>query len=202
MNFFTQLIETGIKDVTIEIKVADDGRVTVLTSPKSFAKDQALNRMKPLLLTGTTDELDSGYFTAIAKPLKKTSEFFNNVENYEANLEISQKETAAAKLEKDKEKNAQADLLKAIGKLKTPADWAKNKDFIKKKIDLVFESNSENVAAKKAKKDLELNIEKTLLGDGLFADNENQESVDEIPTLVLEDDEEEILEDEEEAEEE
>ncbi|TDO68772.1 PRTRC genetic system protein E [Flavobacterium chryseum] len=188
MNFFTQLIETGIKDVTIEIKVADDGRVTVLTSPKTIAKDKGLNTMKPLLLTGTTEELDCGYFQAITKPLKKTSAFFNNVENYEANLESSKKETAEAKSAKENEKNAQSGLVKVLEKLKTPADWSKKRDAVKQAIEDLLEFNPDSSAAKKAKKDLEINLAKVQMGDGLFSENEIEESVEEIPTEELADD--------------
>lgn len=203
MNFFKQLSETGIKDVTIEIKVAEDGRVTVLTSPKSIAKDKGLSTMKPLLLTGTLDELDAGYFKAVSEPLKKTSSFFKNVESYEANLENAKKETAEAKAEKDKEKTALTTLSKLISKLKTAADWLKNKDNIKKCIDDVLEINQENSAAKKAKKDLEVNIAKAQMGGGLFADDEIEESVEEIPTEEFsEDDDEEEDEYEDESEEE
>lgn len=202
MNFFKQMSDIGIKDVTIEIKVAEDGRMTVLTSPKSIAKDKALNSIKPLLLTGTVEELDSGYFEAIEKPLKKTSKFFNNVESYEAKIEDAKKETAEAEAEKSKEKNAQTTLTSITAKLKTPADWLKNKDAITKAIQNLFEANPESAAAKKAKKDLDLNLAKEQMGGGLFAENTIEESVEEIPTVEIEETvEDEIIEEEETEEE-
>src|SRR4051812_23289596 len=89
MNFFEQLsaISEGL-DLTIRIK-GKNGKLTLSVLPDGIEKVQ------PLLLTGTPQELDEAFIEAIKQPLADTKTVLVNNESYQKELN---------ELEKDKKK--------------------------------------------------------------------------------------------------
>lgn len=184
-TFFKMLSEIGVKNVNIEIKTDEAGLISVLTSPKSTATDSALKSMTPLLLTGTPEELDAEYFSAVSNPLRETQKFFSNVESYEKSIEEAKAKTAQEKNKKeaekkakqeiiDKEKKAVAELVKFTETLKLASDWAKKQDKVKELIDAVLAVNESNAKAKATKKFMEIQIAKASMGDGLFGAEQSE----------------------------
>lgn len=102
MKFFTTLAETGIENVVIEVKKSEGDTITVFITPKSKAKDEALNKLKPIFVTGTPEEIDKEFFAIISEPLKDTQKVFSNIEAYEAQKAEIAKETAEKKDAKSK----------------------------------------------------------------------------------------------------
>lgn len=193
MNFFTQLSEIGIKDVTIEIKTAQDGRVSVVTTPKTVSQDKGLKTLKPLILTATAEELDEGYFKAIVVPLQKTADVFNNIESFEAQLAESNKNTEAAKKEKDAVKNKKEKLKKLennakkyVESLKNPKHWVQREEKLLEIINSIIEIESENKYVATLKKELENQKAKALSGS-LFEETIVEEHIepviDDLPSV-------------------
>lgn len=186
-NFFTELLKTGIKSATIEIKIADDGKMVVLTTPKTTAQDSGLKSIKPLIMTYTPEELDEGYFEAILIPLQKTSEVFNNVENYEAQLEEAKKNTDLAnksksdeKNKKDKVKKLEDSAKKYIESLKEPRHWEQREEKVLNIISEILELDKENKYAAKIKKELADNKAKAG-AVGLFSEPAAEHIEPELP---------------------
>ncbi len=101
-NFFECLAALNvIGDWQITIKTAPSNRmlVSVLFSNDKVS-DEARKLIPPMLLKGTTIELDEGFFAAVASPVKQTAELFINMEQYAAAQEEVRKQS---KMEKDKE---------------------------------------------------------------------------------------------------
>lgn len=103
-NFFQLLGSLSAEgDWNISIKAGSQNRMLVsvlFTSDK--VGDNARKLIPPMILKGTTDELDTGFFAAIEIPVKQTAALFVNMEEYE-------KAQATAKLaskgEQDKKKD-------------------------------------------------------------------------------------------------
>lgn len=103
--FFTAIHQmmTESVDLTIVIRKTN-GQLTVSTLPKSNGlKDEAQNHIVPLTVTGTPQELDSGFLQAIARPIQKTCGLLSNMAQFEAQADKAAASSKAAKEAKSKE---------------------------------------------------------------------------------------------------
>ena len=103
--FFTAIHQmmTESVDLTIVIRKTN-GQLTVSTLPKSNGlKDEAQNHIVPLTVTGTPQELDTGFLQAIARPIQKTCGLLSNMAQFEAQAEKAAASSKAAKEAKSKE---------------------------------------------------------------------------------------------------
>lgn len=101
-NFFECLAALNVMgDWQIIIKTAPSNRmlVSVLFSNDKVS-DEARKLVPPMLLKGTTIELDEGFFSAVTSPVKQTAELFINMEQHAAAQEEARKQS---RMEKDKE---------------------------------------------------------------------------------------------------
>ncbi len=90
-------------DLTIVIRKTN-GQLTVSTLPKSNGlKDEAQNHIVPLTVTGTPQELDTGFLQAIARPIQKTCGLLSNMAQFEAQADKAAASSKAAKEAKSKE---------------------------------------------------------------------------------------------------
>lgn len=102
-NFFqaiTHLHGKGKWVVTAEFTAEKTLAVSVLLSGNSSGAYKA--GIEPMLFRGTAQEIDEGFFTAIAEPVKQTASIFANADAY-------QKSLADAKQELDKKVKKAAD---------------------------------------------------------------------------------------------
>lgn len=155
MNFFQSLIAlqvAGDWKINIVKETADRLIVSVLFFNDTIG-DEARKKVPPILLKGTAEELDAGFFEAIAEPIKETAQLFTNMEHF---LKESAQAKISSQMEKDnilkmgKEKTEmhkkyeeamkKADELEALGKFKEawmkvpPADlYPEHKDIIHKR---------------------------------------------------------------------
>ncbi|MDI6033294.1 prtrc system protein e [Flavobacterium sp. LB2P84] len=107
-NFFKSILALQIAgDWTINIakETADRLIVSVLFYNNCIG-DDARKKVPPILLKGTPQELDDGFFQAIELPIKETAQLFANMEQF-----LKQKEQAkiTSKMEKDNTSKADRD---------------------------------------------------------------------------------------------
>lgn len=104
MNFFSQISGLIPEGVDLNITVRRSGnRLIVSVIPKSNSlKDEAQNRLAPLVVTGTTDELNEGFIEAISNPIKQATGLLINMSDFEKAEKEAQENSKAAKAEKGK----------------------------------------------------------------------------------------------------
>lgn len=101
-NFFQQLATLQVEgDWNITIKTGTHNRmiVSVLFHNEKVG-DTARKQIPPMLLKGTTDELDNDFFTTIKNPVQQTASLFINMEQYAKAQETARLQS---KMEKDKQ---------------------------------------------------------------------------------------------------
>lgn len=131
MEFFKRLSEL-IDGYDLQIvlqKTRDTLSVSIFPKIKEAEKDKdKLSKIKPLVLSGTPEELDNGFFDAIEQPLAKTNGLFTNIAEF-----VEQIQEVKDGIEKDAKKEAEkktgAIAKKVVKKTekekpKTPADNA------------------------------------------------------------------------------
>lgn len=103
--FFTAIHQmmTESVDLTIVIRKTN-GQLTVSTLPKSNGlKDEAQNHIVPLTVTGTPQELDTGFLQAVTRPIQKACGLISNMAQFEAQADKAAASSKAAKEAKSKE---------------------------------------------------------------------------------------------------
>lgn len=106
MNFFQSIIALQVAgDWKITIAKEDTDRliVSVLFYNEAIG-DDARKIIPPILLKGTAEELDEGFFSAIAQPVKETAALFLNMEQF-----LRQKEEAKKQSQMEKDKAEKTD---------------------------------------------------------------------------------------------
>ena len=106
MNFFQSIVAMQVAgDWTISIakETADRLVVSVLFYNNSIG-DEARKKVPPILLKGTAQDLDEGFFNAIEQPVKDTAQLFVNMEQY-----LKEKEQATINSQREKDKQAKSE---------------------------------------------------------------------------------------------
>lgn len=101
MDLFKNLSEIMGEGCTLTINIAKTANgMTVLVMPgNSLVKDAAKNKLAPLTINGTAEELDNGFVAAIIKPVASTNKMFADIKAFED-------AQAAVKAASEKEKKA------------------------------------------------------------------------------------------------
>lgn len=110
VNFFGQLARldiTGDLQLTIR-KGAEDNWIVSVMLHNHQCGDGAKTLIPPLVLKGTAEELDEGFFDSITTPLQSTSELLINMEVFlkqqeEAKMQSAMEKEQAEKVKKEKE---------------------------------------------------------------------------------------------------
>ena len=91
-------------DITLVIRKSADGRMSVSVLPKSNTlKDEAQNSIVPLTLSGTPEEIDSGFLQVVSRPVQKASGLITNMAQFEAQADRAASSSKGAKESKSKE---------------------------------------------------------------------------------------------------
>lgn len=115
--FFTEIdkMMTESVDMTLVIRKGG-GRMTVSALPRANGlKDDAQNRIIPLTMTGTAQELDEGFIPNISQPLSRASGLLSNMAEFEQQAEVAAanskavKEAKAAEAKEKKERREKHD---------------------------------------------------------------------------------------------
>lgn len=101
-NFFQSLASLNVEgDWQISIKAAPGNRMLVsVLFINDKVGDNARKLIPPMILKGTTQELDEGFFTSIETPVKQTASLFVNMEAY---AKAQEEARLQSRIEKDKE---------------------------------------------------------------------------------------------------
>lgn len=101
MNLFKTLSEVLGNGCTATITIAQkDGIMTVGVLPgNNLVKDGAKNKIVPLNVSGTPEELDEGFVKAIAEPVRKTAGLLVDMASYE---QAAEEAKAKSKMEEEK----------------------------------------------------------------------------------------------------
>lgn len=122
--FFTAIHQmmTESVDLTIVIRKTN-GQLTVSTLPKSNGlKDEAQNHIVPLTVTGTPQELDTGFLQAVTRPIQKTCGLISNMAQFEAQADKAAASSKAAKEAKSKETKEEREKREKYEKLMKKAE--------------------------------------------------------------------------------
>ncbi|HUN01232.1 MAG TPA: PRTRC system protein E [Niabella sp.] len=100
-NFFQSLAALNVEgDWQISIKAAGSNRMLVsVLFINDKVGDNARKLIPPMILKGSTLELDEGFFTAIENPVKQTASLLVNMEAY---LKALEQAKIQSKMEQDK----------------------------------------------------------------------------------------------------
>lgn len=122
--FFTAIHQmmTESVDFTIVIRKTN-GQLTVSTLPKSNGlKDEAQNHIVPLTVTGTPQELDTGFLQAVTRPIQKACGLISNMAQFEAQADKAAASSKAAKDAKSKETKEEREKREKYEKLMKKAE--------------------------------------------------------------------------------
>lgn len=105
-NFFRQIAKMDINSkLTFSIaKATSDTIVVSIFIENENCGDKAKNVIPPFNVTGTSEELDTGFFEHIRKPIQKADGLISNMESFLKQLEEAQMQSAMEKEKSDKEK--------------------------------------------------------------------------------------------------
>lgn len=101
-NFFS-LLNHLLKgaDISITASKIDEDRIAVSILPKLKVQDDVKERIAPIVLRGTPEQIDTHLFEHIKKPLEASNEFAVDLSAFEAQMEEAKKLNAKAKKEKE-----------------------------------------------------------------------------------------------------
>jgi len=118
-NFFKNIAELNVPgNWKFTINADDKGLLTVSALFNAIKNDDNASKVvPPMLLRGTADELDEGFFDTIEKPVQEAAGLFHNMETYMKGLEEAKKQS---KMEQDKK--TQESKAKALAKTTEPKD--------------------------------------------------------------------------------
>lgn len=121
-QFFKQMSTLiGKADVNLTFRMNGD-QMTILVTSKNTSKDDVLDNIKPITITGTAEELDQDFFNVVTKPLSKSAGLITNAVEFEKELSQKENETAAAKAKAEADKKEKEAKAKAEQKEKEKRD--------------------------------------------------------------------------------
>ena len=150
--FFKELSQLLTSDTGVSLTVySQNGKLTVSVFPRvKGLKDEAQNHLHPIVLTGTAEELDTGFFDAVVQPVQKATTLLADMKDFEkslARVEAVRKEVLEEKKNADKraqERKVKFD--KLIERADTCENEGKNNDALKSLRDARTLADGDNVA--------------------------------------------------------
>lgn len=118
-NFFKNIANLNVPgNWKFAITADDKGLLTVSALFNALQNgDSASKLVPPMVLRGTADELDEGFFDTIEQPVQEAAGLFHNMETYMKGMEEAKKQS---KMEQDKK--VQESKAKALAKTSEPKD--------------------------------------------------------------------------------
>jgi PRTRC genetic system protein E len=155
--FFTQLSQMMTSGTIVNLNVhSQNGNLTVSIFPKvKGLKDEAQKHLQPIILKGTAEELDAGFFDTVFQPLQKASGLLSGMKSFETSLalvEAEKKESKEQKRALDKradERKAKYD--KLIAKADSLEQEGKNDDALQALREARTMADGENIATTDAR---------------------------------------------------
>jgi len=98
-NFFKAIAALQLGgDLQITIRQEADKMIVATRLNNKSCDDKAKNLIPPLILNGTPEELDEGYFANTTAPLQTTSQLFVNMDAYMKAQQAAQQQSKMAQL--------------------------------------------------------------------------------------------------------
>lgn len=133
-NFFSLFDELALKgDIQLTLKQGMERQWIVAVMLNNVqCGDDAKKLIPPMMLKGTAEELDKGFFKSIGTPLQSTSELLVNMEAFFKQLEEAKQQSAMEKEKGEKERKEKEGKLKkyneAMQKVEELEQEGKNKE--------------------------------------------------------------------------
>ncbi len=124
-NFFNQIAMMNVVGtLQMTLQQGQNGQyiVSVLLQ-NDRCSDPAKNSIPPLVLRGTAEELDGGFFQSIVRPLEETSSLLVNMENYIQAQEHAKKQSAMEKEKTEKAQKKYDELMKKVSELEAQGKY-------------------------------------------------------------------------------
>lgn len=103
MPFFSNLAER-IGGYTLQLNITKEGdNLVVMLYPQVSDKSEIQEKISPLSIKGTPQELDQNFFASLGVTLDKTKEMATQIKNYEQNLEKAAEKASGKKTTGKKE---------------------------------------------------------------------------------------------------
>ncbi|MES2331216.1 MAG: PRTRC system protein E [Bacteroidota bacterium] len=105
-NFFSQIRQLGVTgNLRLNIQPQETGELIVsLLLDTSFVKDKAAKLIPPLVLKGSDNDLDNGFFEAITQPVKSTQTLLVNMQEHITAMDKANKDSRIVKDKQDAQK--------------------------------------------------------------------------------------------------
>ena len=116
-----QMITTGT-DLSINIRRVNNNLTVAVVPRRSGVKDG--ERIVPLILNGTPEELDAGFLQAVGTPVQKAQGILTNLETFEKQAEQAVSQSKAARSAAEKESKEVREKREKMEKLIKKADDA------------------------------------------------------------------------------
>lgn len=103
MGFFKSLSEMLTDGQQLTINVTKKGQELVASVMPSLSgvKDKAVENIVPIVVNGTPEEFDEGFFDALKAGLPQATGLVANIKDFEESVETARKATEMAKKQKD-----------------------------------------------------------------------------------------------------
>ena len=95
---FFKTIESMMNGVELQFNIIQkNDQLTVMVMPKATIKDKAAGNIRPLIITGTADELDAGFLESITGAIATATGLMSNIVSFEAGADKLAKENEVEK---------------------------------------------------------------------------------------------------------
>lgn len=146
MFFFKEisgLVTAGV-ELNVTIKRSGENLIVSVMPKVTDLKDEAAKKLVPLVVSGTPDELDKGFSSAISAPIQSAAGLLGNMKEFETSIAEAQSKSKAADANKKKydqlvkkadDLEKEGKLKNAIACLKQAKEFAQDKQTVQKRID-------------------------------------------------------------------
>lgn len=113
------MVTAGV-ELNVTIKRSGENLIVSVLPKVTDLKDEAAKKLVPLVVSGTPDELDKGFSSAISAPIQSATGLLGNMKEFETSLADAQAKSKAAEANKKKfdQLAKKTDEFEKAGKLK------------------------------------------------------------------------------------
>ena len=128
--FFNELSQMMTAGAVVNLTVhSQNGKLTVSLFPKfNGLKDEAQKHLQPIVLTGTAEEIDAGFFDAVREPVQKATGLLTGMKRFEESLSRVESEKKEAKEQKQNADKKSQERRAKFDKLIARADEQENNE--------------------------------------------------------------------------
>ncbi|NDV81359.1 PRTRC system protein E [Bacteroides sp. 51] len=176
---FTKFASMLCEGDTLSITITKRGNslVTSIMPTKAGLKDSAKERITPLVVSGTPEELDEGFIEAVSSPIQKATGILTNIHNFEKAAEDAEKNSKAVKAGADKAKKEAEEKKKKYDKLIKKADEFEKEKKPLNAIACLKQAKEFAVGNKSVVEGRIQKLEKQLSANSLFGEMDTEEPV-------------------------